>query len=193
MSAISGYDPRTHYLYLQSLNASQLAAQNAAASQTKPAQDSDGDSDGSTQSSSGGQGVSGGDPLFQQIQSAVTSALQSAQSSASTNNPNQVIQNAITQIFKSKQNNANGQSGQTSVSGNDPDGDGDTDTPGVADNDGSTTQSAFAQLLQSNGVNAQQFQQDFLSAVQSAQNGGSSDASSVFSTFPPGSLVDTLA
>jgi len=187
MSAISGYNPATYYQYLQSVNSSQLAAQNASASKARPAKGGDADSSRSSQS------VSGGSAFFQQIQSAVTSALQSAQSNSSTTDPNQLIQQAISQLFKNQQNSTTGNSSQTNVAASDPDRDGDKDAPGVADKDGSSTQSAFTQLLQSNGVNARQFQQDFLSAVQSAQNGGSSDVGSVLSTFPPGSLVDTLA
>ena len=106
-----------------------------------------------------------------------------------------MIQNAIAQVLKSQQNGSSSSSstsGTTSVAKNDPDGDGDTDTPGVADSDSSTSQSTFAQLLQSNGVNSQQFQQDFLAAIQSAQNGGATNPSSVFSGFPTGSTLNVV-
>jgi len=197
MSAISGYNPSTYYQYLQSVNSSQLAAQNlAAARKAKTGKSSEASAAASTQSSSSqsvsrGQGSSGPSALFQQVQSVVSSALQSAQQSGSTADPNQVIQSAIAQIFKNQQNAGGGKSGQPSAAVNDPDGD--TDTPGVADSDAAANKNAFAQLLQSNGVDAQQFQQDFLSAVQSAQSGGGADASSVYAGLPPGSLVDTLA
>src|ERR1700722_4639296 len=182
MSSISGIG-QSSFQYLQSVKSRRKASQAAPGSTTAAVQDSDGDSDGSSPEGS----------LFQQIHSAVTSGLQSAQSSGATADPNKVIQNAIAQIFKNQQNIKSGNSSQTTVSGSDPDGDGDTDTPGVTTSDASSTQSAFTQLLQSNGVDAQQFQQDFLSAIQTAQSGGSSKAGNVFSSFPPGSLVDTLA
>ena len=48
------------------------------------------------------------------------------------------------------------------------------------------------QTLQSFGVDPKQFFQDFQSAVQNAQN-GQFDPSTAFSSFPPGTLVNTLA
>ena len=104
------------------------------------------------------------------------------------------MQSAIAQVIKNQANKPGGNPGQAGAAGNDPDGDGDSDAPGAADNDGSASgaQAAFAQLLQSNGVNGQQFQQDFLAAIQSAQGGDSSDPSGALGSFPPGSLVDTF-
>ncbi|MGA2231514.1 MAG: hypothetical protein ABSH22_11490 [Tepidisphaeraceae bacterium] len=195
MSAISGYDPNSYYQYLQALNHSQLAAQNAAGARAAAAQSGGEDAAGSAQGSYGSpRGGYGGGPLFQQLATVVTSALQTAKSSGSGADPNQVIQSAIAQVIKNQPNPPPGNPGQAPPPDNDPDGDGDTDTPGVADSDGSSAQAAFTQLLQSNGVNAQQFQADFLAAVQSAQSGDAGDAtdpSGALSSFPPGSLVDT--
>ena len=126
-----------------------------------------------------------GGKFFQAIQSAVTSALQSAQSNGNDTDPNQVIQSAIAQALQSFQSGASGSAAQT---GNAAEG-----TTATTTDDDSTTGSTFAQLLESNGVDAQQFHEDFLSAINSAQNGGSADASGIFSNFPPGSVVDTLA
>lgn len=186
MSSISGLGSSALLQYLQGAKGKQKASKSAATTLANIIGDSDGDSDGSSQGILGAQqGQSGSGSFFQQIQSAVSSALQSAQSSGPTTNPNQVIQNAIAQILQNQRNITNG------LSGSDPDGD--TDTQGVADQDGSTIQSVFAQLLQSNGVNPQQFQQDFLTAIQSAQNGGSPNAPGALSSLPTGSLVDVLA
>jgi hypothetical protein len=195
MSSISGYNPSAYYQYLHNLYSSQQAAQSNSTSKSKSAQKSGGSSGGSTQRTAANPPPGSTGSLLRQIQSSVTSALQSAQSSGSGADPNQVVQSAIAQILKNHQNSSNAPPPPppAGASETDPDGDGDTDTPGVADSDGSSSQSAFTQLLQANGVNAQQFQQDFLSAVQSAQNGGSSDAGHALASFPPGSLVDTLA
>ena len=106
-----------------------------------------------------------------------------------------MIQDAIASIFKNQQNitGSLATSTGTTAAANDPDGDRDSDAPGVADTDGAAAKSAFAQLLKANGVNPEQVHQDFLSAIQSVQTGGSASASSVFSGFPTGSAIDTLA
>jgi hypothetical protein len=46
---------------------------------------------------------------------------------------------------------------------------------------------------QRSGIDPQQFQQDFASAVQSVQSGGNVDFASLFQNFPAGSAVDTMA
>jgi hypothetical protein len=154
----------------------------------------------STQSSVGSstQGASGGHrhhrgaaAFFRQIQAAVTSALQSAQpgGTSSSTDPDQVIQSAIAQVLKNIQGTTTGTTSQsatstaTAASG----------TTSATENEISSAQSQFAQLLQSSGVDPQQFQNDFLGAIQSAQQGGSADPSSVLSNLPVGSLLDTLA
>jgi hypothetical protein len=189
MSSISGLGSSV-YQFLVSGKGKHKASKTGSAVNVNPAQDSDGDGDGSTPGIQGNQlGGSGNGSFIGQIQAAVSSALQSAQSGGSAANPNQLIQNAIAQIFKNQQNIVGGTTSQNSGS----DGDSDTDTPGVADQDGSSFQSVFANLLQSNGINSQQFQQSFLTAINSAQNGGSTNVGSVLSSLPPGSLIDTLA
>lgn len=183
MSSVGGLG-QSIIQYLQNLNSNPLASQTATASDASIVQDADGDGDGSTQGVGGGHyHHHGGGEFFQQIQSAVTSALQSAQSSDLSSDPNQVIQNAIAQVIKLYQSGANSTADQTASNG----------TPSPADGKGPAANGAFAQLLQSNGVDPQQFQQDFLSAIQSAQSGQSADAASVFSSFPSGSAVDTVA
>lgn len=139
-------------------------------------------------------GGGGGGAMFKQIQSAVTSALQTAQANGTDQDPNQVIEDAISSVLK---NAGNGTSATSSTiagatqSATDPDGDGDTDGSGAAEGAESARQSFF-QGLQALGVDPQQFHQDFLAAVQNAQN-GNVDPSTAFQSFPPGSGVDTFA
>jgi hypothetical protein len=178
MSAISagGLNPNILQQYLQSLNQSQQTGPTSGLAGILQSQR---DSNNSTQGVAGGHKHQHGDSgkFFQSVQSAVNSALQTAQSGgASAGTPNQLIQNAILQMLKNSQSSGTTSAGQ-------PD-----STAGVP-----TADSAFAQMLQSNGVNAGQFQQNFLSAVQSAQNGQSTDPSTIFAGFPSGSLINTLA
>ncbi len=121
-----------------------------------------------------------GGALFNQLQSAVTSALESAQADGTDSDPNQIIQNTINKVLSGQQNGSTG----TTTSATDASAPTTTST---------TSKAAFQQLLASNGIDAQQFQQDFQAAIQEAQNGGSTDASGIFSSFPPGSAVDTTA
>jgi hypothetical protein len=129
--------------------------------------------------------------LLAQIQQAVNSELSASDASGASVDPNQVIQNAIQSVL---QNNAAGaatgssstsgaQSGSTSSS---------SSGAGQSGSSQSSTQQQFASLLEQNGVNAQQFQQDLLSALQGA-SGGQFDAATAFQSFPPGSAIDTLA
>lgn len=137
-----------------------------------------------------------GGGLFQQIESAVSSALQSAQSSGSSTDPNQIIQDAISKVIKNQQNQSasgtNAAANGAQPTGSDPDGDGDTHSAGQAGSAGSSAQQAFFQTLQSLGVSPQQFHSDFLAAIQNAQN-GQVDVGTAMKSFPPGSTVDTLA
>jgi hypothetical protein len=98
-------------------------------------------------------GGGGGGGLMSQIQNAVTSALQSSQSSGSTTDPNQVVQNAIAQVL---------QNGSTSAA-----------TTAAGTSAAGTTASspqAFFQTLQASGVTPQQFLSDFMAALQSTQS-----------------------
>jgi hypothetical protein len=194
MSSISGSGSSTQGIlqYLQSLQASQSASQTPSATDST----SSGNASNALQALGGGHRHRGGgkgggaSAFFSQIQTAVTSALQSAQSSGSTTDPNQTIQNAIEQVFKNLQNGSTATGSASTASNSSSAASGSTRS---TDGSGSTQGSAFAQLLQANGVDPEQFHSDFLSAIQSAQSGGSPDASSVFSGFPTGSAVDTIA
>lgn len=159
-------------------------------------QDSDGDTDGSTPGSVDGSssGAQGG--FFKQLQDAVTSALGS---SGNTSDPNSLIQAAIKQLFAGQT-----QAQQSPSTSNQPaaasDSDGDTDgstsanASDTAGASGNAQQSAFSQLLNSFGVSSQQFQKDVQTALQSSSsNGGAVDVSKLFKSFPPGSVIDTLA
>ena len=111
------------------------------------------------------------------IESAVTSALQSAPDGS---DPNQIIKDAITKALQSgnsQSNNANNPSPTT------------TNTNG---SNTSGTSDPFTQLLQSHGINPQQFQQDLQDALSTQSSGGSSvDFATLFKNFAPGSLLQT--
>jgi hypothetical protein len=130
----------------------------------------------------------GGGAFFSKIQSAVSNALQQAQSGDATD-PNQAIQNAIESVLKGGGDPTNGASTDGSTSLTDPSAT-DPSATTAASSDPQQSQSAFFQTLQQFGVDPQQFHQDFLSALQNAQN-GNADPSSVFQSFPPGSAIDT--
>jgi len=127
---------------------------------------------------------------FKQIEDAVTSALQSAQSGGSSSEPNKVIEDAIAKVFSQNGSALSTQptNGQATAS----DSDGDHDASGKADNAANSATQTFLQTLQKFGVDPQQFHQDLLAAIKDAQN-GQANPSSVFQNFPPGSTVDTLA
>ena len=129
--------------------------------------------------------------LFSKIDSAVTSALQSAQSNGSSD-PNKVVQDAIAKVFKDNNITPPTPSANGRVSASDPDGDGDSHVAGHFGTNDNSAQQSFLQTLQSFGVNAQQFRNDFLTAVKDAQAGQASP-STAFKSFPPGSVVDTTA
>lgn len=139
-------------------------------------------------------GGGGSGAMFKQIQSAVTSALQTAQANGTDQDPNKVIEDAISSVLKNAGNGTSATGSSTTgstQSAADPDGDGDGAANGAAEGSESAQQS-FMQSLQALGVDPQQFHQDFLAAVQNAQN-GNVDPSTAFQSFPPGSGVDTFA
>jgi hypothetical protein len=132
---------------------------------------------------------------FSKLADAIESALQSASNSSSgsstTTDPNQTITEALTKIFQNGSlNSTNGAEGdttaQTPAAG----------TNGANGNTGTTPAGTlpdeFVQTLKSFGVTPQQFQTDLASALQTAQQSGNFDPSSVLKSFPPGSIVDTL-
>jgi hypothetical protein len=199
MSSISSISGGTSlYSYLQNLSStteSQTTAPTSATTDTNTAASTS--ASGSGQSVQGahhhhGHGKGGQSQLFQQIQQAVTTALQSAQQNGSTN-PNQTIEDAIASVFKNQTAGAASQQ-QTAATGQTPSADGDADgsTTGAVGGGSSATQ-AFFQNLQSLGIDPAQFHQDFLAAVQDAQGGTNVDPSSLFQSLPPGSIVDTTA
>ena len=140
----------------------------------------------------GHHGDGGNSQLFSQLQSAVSSALQSATQGGT--DPNQAIEDAIEKVF---QNNNSATSPNGTSTSSTPNGDAASantplsttgDTPG---SNGSSGLQAFFQTLQNAGIDPQQFHQDFLTAVQSAQNGGATNPSLAFQSLPPGSIIDT--
>jgi hypothetical protein len=200
MSAISGSNGVSGLFQYYSQISGQSGASGSQATQAA-GNDSDGDGDGSGQSSSTSQ-VSGhhhhhgGGGFFKKIESAVTSALQNSKTDGSTD-INQTIKDAIAQALKD----GNGTSLPTGTTGtpstNDPDGDGDVDAAGQPDSDGtagtsaaSNGKSAFFQTLQQYGIDPQQFRQDLMAAMQSA-NGG--NGSGIGQELPTGMVVDTTA
>jgi hypothetical protein len=136
-----------------------------------------------------GGGGGGGDGLFSQIETAVTSALQNAPAGS---NANQTIQSAIASVLQNAQNNANSSSNSSQSSSTDSSSTPASTSPtATTPQPGGASQSSFQSLLQSVGVNAQQFHQDFQTAVQSLQQNGTVDFASLFHSFPAGSGVDT--
>jgi len=183
MSSISGISSGVDlYNILQSSTASTNGVGvNIAAPQTAqdPANDPSSDPDGDGDQQVKGHHHHGHHGLQGQIQSAVTSALQNSNSSE---DPNQTIQDAIAAVLKNVDvgGNANGQNGA-----------GPAQASGGSD---STSASQFAQLLQSNGITPQDFQNDLKAAWTDNGSGGQSlNFSTLFQSFPPGTAVDTTA
>jgi hypothetical protein len=87
--------------------------------------------------------------LFKQIQQSVLSALQSADNSGSTADPNQIVQQAIANVLR--QNNPNTTAGSTSQTGD--------------------SNRAFFDTLNQYGIDPSQFRADYAAAVKDAQNG----------------------
>jgi hypothetical protein len=136
----------------------------------------------------------GSSAAFEKLLQTVTTALQSAQSSGSTADPNQTIENALEKIFK---NGTAGSTAGSSTAGSGTAGSGTaaaTAPATTAAGDTSTADAAkqsFLSTLQSFGVTPQQFQQDLATALQQA-NGGTANPATAFASFPPGSLIDTV-
>ncbi len=112
--------------------------------------------------------------LMAKIEAAVTTALQSSQTNASAD-PNQVIQNAISQVLT-----ANASSTQTAA------------TTAQTPTDDGSTEATFLQTLRQFGIDPQQFHQDLVAALQSFK-GGATGASIASLPFPSGSLLNTSA
>jgi hypothetical protein len=110
--------------------------------------------------------------LMAKIESAVTTALQSSPSNASAN-PDQVIQNAITQVLS-----ANAGSTQSTAS------------TSQSPTDNESVQANFIQTLKEFGIDPQQFRQDLFSALQNFK-GGATGANAASQLFPSGSILNT--
>ena len=135
----------------------------------------------------GGHGGGGG-ALFKNIQAAVSSALQSAQSDNSAD-PNQVVEDAIAKVLQQK----GGQSSSaTGTTGTDPNGNGATQAAAPSDGTTNSARQSFFQTLKSYGIDPQQFCSDFLAAVKDAQN-GQANVATALQSIPPGTTVDTTA
>ena len=139
--------------------------------------------------STGGHHHKHGGGALEKLANALTSALQSANSSSGSTaaDANQTITQALTKIF---QNGSLTQTGATDSATSDP-------TDQTPDTDGTSSETSglpdsFLQTLKSFGVTPQQFQADLGAALKAAQQNGSFDVSSVFKSFPTGSVVDAL-
>lgn len=184
MSMISGLSGSASGLYsfIQSLSpGNQTSATTAAASNSSQSV-----SGQITGAGGGHHHHHGGGGAMKQLQDAVTNALQTAQSSGSSADPNKIIEDAIAKLL---QNDNGATTGTTQGAAADPDGDGDG-SAGATGAPGTSAQS-FQQLLQSFGVSPQQFHQDLLSAVKDAQ-GGQINPLTALQSFPVGSMVDMV-
>ena len=117
---------------------------------------------------------------FAKLLQTVTTALQSAQASGSTTDPNQTIESTLEKIFK------NGIAGSTAGTS--------TKAAATPAETNATTDSAkqlFVDTLKSFGVTPEQFQQDLTTAFQQA-SGGQFNPSTAFASFPTGSLIDAV-
>lgn len=117
-----------------------------------------------------------GHGLAGEIQSAVTTALQSPDAKA---DPNKAVEDAIAKVLASHQQ----PSGTTSATRGDPS----SASPAASPD---ADKQAFLQLLQSYGIDGQQFRQDMQAALKDVKGGGV-DFSRMFQSLPPGSSVDT--
>jgi hypothetical protein len=170
------------------------ATTSAKAARTRRHNDNDGD-DAQGASSSGSSGVSPNADFFQKLQASVTTALADAKANGGTTDANQVVTDAIAKAFKDSGISLppppqGGRGGPNGPQGSGPEGGQAGQGPGGPEQ---ASRSAFFQTLQSYGIDPKQFHADFLSAVKGAQNGGSSNASSVLQNIPAGSQVDTVA
>jgi hypothetical protein len=132
------------------------------------------------------------------IASAVTNALKSAPAGAKSN-PNQLIQNAITQLLSGTSGTSSTQTATplngiastnaASISTIDPE---ETNATNETDTDENFSPASFLQTLQNFGVSPEQFREDFMTAMKTA-NASQTGTSNPFKKFPPGSLLDTTA
>jgi len=181
------------FQFLQGLSSSPASSASNSSAGTTAAATASNTSSGSA--SVGGHHHKHGSGAFDKLANAITSALQSSNSSGGTAaDANQTITQALTKIFSNGSLGSTGQTDATGTDSSDP-----TDAASDTDETNGTTSSstpglpaAFVKTLQSFGVTPQQFQTDLNSALQTAQKSGSFDVSSLFKSFPTGSVVDTL-
>jgi hypothetical protein len=119
---------------------------------------------------------------FTQIRQAVTTALQKAQLSHSSQNPNQIVQSTIASLLKNlgfgSSTTAASNLAAAEINGQGPEANG---SPSSAE--------GFQKILASSGISPQQFQSDLMSAIQNVQ-GGATNPFSSFSSIPVGSMLD---
>lgn len=120
------------------------------------------------------------------IQSAVSQALQQAQTTGTSEDPNKIVEDAIASVFK------NGLTSPSETTASDTLAGQSADDPGTSNNLPDASTSTFLQALQNFGITPQQFQQDFTAAVKDAQN-GSANINTALQSFPNGSNVDVMA
>jgi len=200
MSAISslGGNVQGIFQFIQGLSGT---SQSQAAGATTSTTSSTDPTQSATQAVSGGHHRhrhGGGSGVFKQIQDAVTNALQTAQSSGTSSDPNQIVESAIAQVLKASTSAAGTTTPATTATATpttaaqtpstDPDGDGDPATEATG---GTSSMASFFQALQTAGIDPKQFHQDFLNAIKDAQ-GGQVNPSTAFQSIPVGSTIDTL-
>jgi hypothetical protein len=133
-----------------------------------------------------------GNGVFDKLANALANALQSANGSGGTAaDANQTITQALTKIF------SNGSLGSTGATGSSGSSDATDSTDSTDDTDPTTSNTgglpaALVKTLQSFGVTPQQFQSDLGAALKAAQQNGGFNISSLFKSFPTGSVVDAL-
>jgi hypothetical protein len=122
----------------------------------------------------------GGSQFFAKIQQTVTNALQAAKANGSTEDPNEIVQDSIASLLKNM--GVGGSAAQTALAAN-------SNTEETATADPATTQQTFETLLQSSGISPEQFQSDFVAAIQEAQGGAASPTSGIGSLLK-GAILD---
>jgi hypothetical protein len=165
------------YSVLQSLTAQDTSNTTTAASQIDAGQDPS-STDGTSESQGHHHHHHG---IPSQIESAVTNALQNLQPGE---DPNQAIQDAISNQLKAAGGQTAGGSSTTPTS---------TDPTSSTSSASSTSDAEFQSLLKSFNIDPQQFKQDFQTAVKNVNQGGNVDFPTLFQSFPPGSAIDTTA
>jgi hypothetical protein len=190
MSIVGVSSSSNLYQYLQSLN--NAASTGTTAPQTVGATDTNVDADGSsatpstvstTNSPNTSSTGSGAPSLIQQLETAILSALNGVNSSQS-NNPQAALSSIEQAVQTTLQNNGIDPS---QLSGNSTSGDGTSSSNTSTTSQTPTLDALLAQL----NVDPQQFRNDIISALSSAQN-GTVDQSQVFQNFPTGQNVNVL-